>query len=97
MAGAADQEQQDTVDVLGTGRRRLELGEVGERQADGAGGEGAGAQEVAPGQAVAELDTLAGLELEHGTSPYNEPAARSGAGFILRAAAADATGKWARP
>src|SRR5262249_12407543 len=91
MPGAADKEQQDTVDVSSPAGHRFESAEVGEREADGPGGQGAGAKEVAPRQAVAELDTLLGLELEHGTSPSGmEWTTR--AGFILAAGAGDATG-----
>ena len=46
LAGAADEEEQDTVDVAGRGLR-LGPEEVGQRQAHGPGAEGAGAEEIA--------------------------------------------------
>src|SRR5262249_5838443 len=68
VAGSADQEEQDTVDVAGPGRS-VGLHQVRQGQAHAAGGQGARAEEVAPRQTVAELDNLLTLEIQHGSSP----------------------------
>ena len=64
LAGAADQEQHDAVDVVVLDRAGRLLGqEAGQRQAER--GQGAGVQEVAAGQAVAEGNGTRCVQSQH--------------------------------
>ena len=71
LAGAADQEEQDAVDVRRTaaGLDLLGLQQIGQRQAHGPGREGPDAQEIAPRQTIAKTHTLVAFPLQHGTPP----------------------------
>ena len=71
LAGAADEEEEDAVDVL----RPLGRVEVGQRQGDGAGAQGADFEEVAPRQAVAEPNTFPSFKVQHDRSPPVAPGA----------------------
>src|SRR5262245_34035191 len=69
VTGGADEKEDDTVEVAVRPPGRPEAREVGERQPDGAGAERAHAEEIAPGQAVTEADTLFALQVQHGGPP----------------------------
>ena len=70
LAGRADQEQADAVDVLvgADGAGGLQREEVGKRQPQATEAERARVQEVAPRQAVAEMHGLVRVELDHDAS-----------------------------
>src|SRR4051794_15198551 len=72
MAGAANQEKQDTVGLLFLGPVRLQASKIGQIEADGTGAQGTHAQKIATGQAIAEFDTFLTLEIQHGISPAIE-------------------------
>src|SRR5262249_20894285 len=67
LARAADEEEEDAVDVAAVcGPHAVQ---VGQGQADGAGAEAAHAQEVPPRQAVTEAGAPGAVEAQHDPSP----------------------------
>jgi hypothetical protein len=70
LAGAADQQQHDTIPVVRSGPRcGLEVVQFGQRQSDRARRQRADAQEVAPREAITRFHAFFALELQHGSIP----------------------------
>ena len=93
LAGAADQEEKDAIDILRL-LGRVEEAEVGQRQADGAGAERADLEgsraRVRPSQ---NRTPLAALEVQHDGSPGWRPARGAPVPNIVTGIGRDATGK----